>query len=122
MQTAKANFTLPNNLIVTTIGVTIKFMSDFEWDEHKNSSNIEKHGIGFETASKIFDGPVLTKIDNRFDYGEVRKHSLGIVDGILILAVIHTQRQNKTRIISARRANAEERMLYDEKIRQRIEH
>ncbi|MFQ5569545.1 MAG: BrnT family toxin [Rhodothermales bacterium] len=37
-----------------------------EWDENKNTSNIDKHGLSFEQASQIFDGPVLTRLDTRF--------------------------------------------------------
>ena len=42
----------------------------FEWDEVKNYANIRKHGISFETAKRIFEGPVVTWIDQRKDYGE----------------------------------------------------
>ncbi len=51
-------------------------MPEFEWDEKKNKTNIEKHGISFETASLIFDGTVLTWLDDRKHYGEIRKHSI----------------------------------------------
>ncbi len=48
------------------------------------------------------------------DYGEARLHSLGQVDRVVILAVIHTDRSGVTRIISARRADREERRIYEE--------
>ncbi len=86
----------------------------YEWDKKKNRLNIEKHGIGFKTACRIFDGPVLTALDDRTDYGEVRKVSIGAIDGIVVLAVVHTDRKGKTRIISARRANRAERKRYEE--------
>ncbi len=89
----------------------------YEWDERKNQRNIEKHGISFELASRIFEGPVLSAPDTRNEYGEVREISIGKVEGILMLVVVHTQRSGKTRIISARRANAKERTRYDEEIR-----
>ena len=44
----------------------------FEWDETKNQANIQKHGVSFETAKRIFDGPVLSRLDERRDYGEDR--------------------------------------------------
>jgi uncharacterized protein (DUF4415 family)/uncharacterized DUF497 family protein len=44
----------------------------FEWDAAKNAANIAKHGIDFEDAIRIFDGPVLEKADARRDYGEAR--------------------------------------------------
>ncbi|MEJ7934699.1 BrnT family toxin [Sphingobium sp. AN558] len=89
---------------------------EFEWDEAKNAANIAKHGVGFATASRIFDGPVVTWADDRTDYGEVREHSIGAVEGILFLAVIHTSRDGKQRIISARRASRAERKRYEQAI------
>lgn len=90
---------------------------EFDWDEAKNAANIAKHGVGFATASRIFEGPVLSWTDDREDYGELREHSIGVVDGVLFLAVIHTERDGKVRIISARRANRTERRRYEEAIR-----
>lgn len=88
----------------------------FEWDHEKNKRNIESHGIRFEDAQKIFDGPVLTKIDDRQDYGEVREVSLGLYDGIVVLVVVHTDRDRTIRIISARKANRTERQRYEQAI------
>ncbi|WP_244505010.1 BrnT family toxin [Pelagibacterium luteolum] len=45
-------------------------MIAFEWDPAKDRANIEKHGVGFATAVLIFDGPVLSAIDDRFDYAK----------------------------------------------------
>lgn len=91
---------------------------DFEWDEDKNKANIGKHGVSFEKARRIFEGPVVTKVDTRFDYGELREVSLGMVDGILILTVVHAEPKEDTiRIISARKANKQERKIYESKIR-----
>ncbi len=89
----------------------------FEWDEDKNRINIAKHGVSFEDAVKIFEGFTLERIDDRFDYGEERILSLGMLNGIVILAVVHTDRNGKTRIISARKANKAERNEYEKKIR-----
>ncbi len=50
----------------------------FEWDEPKNQANQQKHGLSFEEAALVFEGPVLTRIDRRTDYGEVRKISTGM--------------------------------------------
>lgn len=85
----------------------------FEWDRAKNDANVAKHGIGFELASRIFEGRVLTRTDDRRSYGERREVSLGMVEDALILAVIHTDRNGRIRIISARRANRTERTRYD---------
>jgi len=90
----------------------------FEWDEKKNQHNIEKHGIQFEDAQKIFDGPVLTQIDNRNDYGEIREMSLGLFKSLVILMVVHTDREGITRLISARKATRKERQHYEKEVRQ----
>ena len=82
-----------------------------EWDDSKNEINIEKHGIDFELAQEIFQGAFISKIDNRRDYREVRLLALGTL-GEFILLVVYTMRGQKVRIISARRANEEERSVY----------
>lgn len=94
---------------------------EFEWDEAKNSRNMEKHGVSFETACRIFEGPVLSATDKRHDYGELRTNSIGAIAGIAFLTVTHTDRASVTRLISARPANRDERKRYDEAIRQRTQ-
>ena len=86
----------------------------FEWDEIKNAENRSKHGISFEEAIEIFDGIVFTRIDYRFDYGETREISIGAIQGFVIVVVVHTERQEATRIISARKATKKERRQYYE--------
>lgn len=84
----------------------------FEWDEKKNASNFKKHGLSFDEASEIFDNPVLTRVDDRADYNEVREISYGIIGELIVAAVVHTDRDGTIRIISARLANKSERRLY----------
>jgi hypothetical protein len=88
----------------------------FEWDETKNQQNIAKHGVQFQDACRIFDGFTVDAVDNRTDYGEERIISIGLLDGIAVLTVIHTDRKGVYRIISARPANRKERKCYDEEI------
>ena len=88
----------------------------FEWDEAKNRANIAKHGVSFERARRIFEGRVVTWVDARRAYGEVREISIGFVDGVLLLAVVHTVRSGNIRIISARPAKRKERKLHDEQV------
>ncbi|XZN91478.1 MAG: BrnT family toxin [Microcoleus sp.] len=57
----------------------------FEWDENKNAQNLKKHGISFEEAQEIFDGIVFNAIDERFDYGEIREISIGVIQGVVIV-------------------------------------
>ena len=86
----------------------------FEWDEKKSTGNLKKHGISFEEASLIFEGPTLSWTDDRIDYGEQRTVSIGLIQGVVAVAVVHTDRKGKTRIISARLANRRERKFYDD--------
>ena len=86
---------------------------EFEWDENKRKINIEKHGIDFADAVKIFDKFVHTWQDMRADYGEIRNVSVGLLDGREI-AVVYTPREGKRRIISVRRARVEERKIFYE--------
>jgi len=94
---------------------------EFEWDDDKNRINIAKHGIGFETARLIFDGPTVDRLDDRKDYGEERIISVGMVKDVLILVVVHTNRDGITRLISARPAKRSERSWYEKAIRQRTD-
>lgn len=86
----------------------------FEWDEGKSRSNIAKHGLSFETACRIFTRPVLSVVDERNDYGEVREISIGRIDDTVVLCVAHTDRKGVTRIISARRASRRERKRFED--------
>lgn len=83
----------------------------FEWDERKSAATFELRGIDFEIASYIWDGPRTEKIDDRKDYGEVRYVTFGAVDD-QVLAVVYTMRNDVIRIISARKANRDEREAY----------
>ena len=72
---------------------------------------MEKHGLDFTDIPLIFDNPILELEDNRMNYGENRFSGIGILKDIEI-AVVYTRRQNKIRIISARRARKDERQKY----------
>ena len=93
----------------------------FEWDDEKNRLNIEKHGVSFDTACRIFDGFVFTVRDRRFDSGEVRDISIGKVGELTVLTVVHTDRNGVTRLISARAASRSERKRYGDEIQKRTE-
>ena len=75
----------------------------YEWDKNKNQINIEKHSIDFNDAKDIFQNERLTATDNRRDYGETRKISIGKIGNHVCIAV-YTERKNMVRIISARNA------------------
>jgi len=83
---------------------------EFEWNEDKRKTVLEKHGLDFIDAITIFDGDVL-RARSTFE-GEERWIAIGILDEIEI-AVIYTIRGDIYRIITARRARQKERDLYD---------
>jgi uncharacterized protein len=90
----------------------------FEWDEGKARRNQRKHGISFERAQFVFEDPFALTEQDRFENGERRWQTLGLVEGIVILLVAHTvveEGENELlRIISARRADRREQRRYEE--------
>jgi len=79
----------------------------FEWDEAKDARTMQERGFGFDDASRIFSGHVVSWADNRRDYGEQRFRAVGETEGD-ILHVVFTWRGDVMRIISVRRANRKE--------------
>jgi uncharacterized protein len=90
----------------------------FEWDEAKNKSNINDHGISFEAAREVFADPLhLSIIDERFDYFEERWITVGTTKEKTIVVVAHLyftdEAEEIIRIISAREATSKERKQYE---------
>ena len=83
----------------------------YEWDEQKRLSNASKHDIDFGDAVVIFAGDTVLMEDDRFDYGERRFVSLGLLQGRVIV-VVHVEQGGMTRIISARKATKHEQTIY----------
>ena len=87
----------------------------FEWDLNKSRSNILKHGIAFEEATTIFGDPrSITIEDSKHSKIERRYVTIGVSFRVRTLVVIHTERGNNIRIISARLASRNERRTYEE--------
>lgn len=90
----------------------------FEWDETKAVINVKKHKVSFELAVRAFADPFAMMKQDRFENGEQRWQTIGVVDGFLMLLVAHTVRdeagQEVVRIISARRAEPKERKEYEQ--------
>ena len=80
----------------------------YQWDNQKRNTNIEKHGIDFVAAVRIFEGPVWETPSHR---DEPRWQVVGVVDNMEV-TVIYTVRNGNRRIISARRARKDERRGY----------
>lgn len=86
----------------------------FEWDDKKASQNIKKHGISFEEATTVFGDPFsITIYDPLHSREEDRFVILGMSDKNRILVVVHTERNDRIRIISARKATKKERKQYE---------
>ena len=85
---------------------------EFEWDPAKDESNLRKHGLSFATASLIFQGHVVTRRSYTRTFGEARPISIGEVAGLMMVTVVHTGRNGRVRIISARKARPKERAIY----------
>jgi uncharacterized protein len=85
----------------------------FEWDDHKRRRNLRKHGLDFADCGVVFDGPVLTILDDRSEYGETRLLTFGLLrDKVVVIA--HTEESQFIRIISMRTATAHEEADYFE--------
>lgn len=83
----------------------------FEWDSEKARINKLKHKVSFETAANVFfDENRIEKLDTEHSDEEDRWKVLGKVDDVLL--VIYTDREDRTRIISARKADKAERRIY----------
>lgn len=84
----------------------------FDWDPAKAAANLANHKVGFEHAKGVFRDPfAIELIDDREDYGEDRFVIIGMTDGRL-LTVVYTLKEDRTRIISARKAEPRERRRY----------
>ena len=95
-------------------------IQNFDLDDTKNQENIRRHGISFAEAKRIFDGPIVTAVDERFNYDETREISIGSLAGVVVLSVVRTDRTGVTRIISARRATKTERKLFDDYLKRTL--
>ncbi len=84
----------------------------FEWDEAKQEANLVKHGVDFVDAVEVFADPLrVERVDQRREYAEERRQVVGMVSG-QALFVVYTLRGEVRRLISARRANSNERRAY----------
>jgi len=85
---------------------------EFEWDDDKAASNLEKHGVDFVDATRVFLDPFMIEmVDDAFDYGEERFIAIGAVEG-RVLYVVYVFTELRVRLISARKATRAERNRY----------
>jgi uncharacterized DUF497 family protein len=77
----------------------------FEWDEEKAEANLKKHKVGFEEARTVFGDPFSITVDDPDHSKEEQRYiDIGKSASGKLLVVVYTERGNKTRIISCRRA------------------
>ena len=87
----------------------------FEWDEEKAEVNFKKHKIGFEEAKTVFGDPFSITVDDPDHSKEEQRFiDIGKSSSGKLLVVVYTERGNKTRIISCRKAAPMERNKYEE--------
>jgi uncharacterized DUF497 family protein len=85
---------------------------EFEWNPIKAEANLKKHKISFQEARRVFDDLfALIEQDLGEDFGEDRFLAIGIVEGLLV-TVVYTERGERIRLISARKANSDEQRRY----------
>ncbi|CAN5541076.1 BrnT family toxin [soil metagenome] len=90
----------------------------FEWDQDKAESNFKKHKIAFEEAESVFCDPLsLTIPDPEHSVDEFRFVDIGISKNNRLLIIAYTEREDRIRIITARKATKTERQKYEEKNR-----
>ena len=87
----------------------------FEWDAAKRLINLRKYGIDFVDVPVVFEGDTVTVEDDRYNYGEQRFITFGLLQG-RVVAVVYTERANCTRIISVRKATKYEQRIYFEQL------
>ncbi len=88
---------------------------EFEWDKNKAELNLKKHGTSFNEAATIFGDPLaITFDDPDHSIGEHRFITFGLSRLNRLLIVSHTEREDRIRVISARRMTKRERKIYEE--------
>lgn len=88
----------------------------FEWDDRKAAANARKHGVTFEDACDVFRDPfAIELVDDREAYGEDRYLLIGMTKS-RVLVVVYVLRETRNRILSARKAEPNERRAYHEQI------
>lgn len=89
-------------------------INGFEWNQEKAAGNIKKHGVSFDEAVTVFwDENALIINDPDHSEDEDRFILLGMSENLRLLVVIHCERGNTIRLISARTATKQERKQYE---------
>ena len=95
---------------------------EFEWDPDKAQTNLRKHRVGFQEAATVFRDPLsVTIFDPDHSRDEDRYVTIGQTQRGRVVMVAHTDRRERTRIVSARELTRAEREAYEEEIKRRAE-
>lgn len=86
----------------------------FEWNRQKNKLNVEKHGLDFADAYRVFESPMLVKLDDREDYSEDRWIGIGLLEMRVVVIVFTESEADTIRVISFRKATTDERKHYEQ--------
>lgn len=85
---------------------------DYEFDPAKAAANLKKHGVSFAHAEQALRDPMALTVEDPDTTREQRQVTLGMDALGRVLVVIHTQRDERTRVISARKASPSEAEYY----------
>ena len=88
-------------------------MINIEYDPHKATVNLRRHGVSFEDAKTVFLDPYAITNENLGDYGEIRYETLGMNAKMQVLIVIWMERNGNIRLISAWKADKLRRKAYE---------
>jgi len=86
----------------------------FELDQEKAAVNFAKHGVSFDVIRRFEWDTAVTLPDNRFEYGEPRWVSVGLI-GRRLYKIVYVVRGNRVRLISAHKANRRDQRKYHER-------
>jgi len=90
---------------------------NFEWDEEKARTNLKKHGVSFAEATTVFGDSFAVTIDDPLhSIDEEPFVTIGYSEAQRLLVVVHTDRGDNIRIISARTATRRERQTYEQDV------
>jgi uncharacterized DUF497 family protein len=90
---------------------------EYDWDKRKAARNLSKHGVAFEEAVTVFDDPLFVIFEDPDHSGRENRYIIvGESNRQRLLVVAYTERLERIRIISARKATPAERKTYEEEI------
>lgn len=89
----------------------------FEWDKAKNDINKTKHGVSFDEAIEVFADPNAVEVyDESHSGNEDRYKVIGMLQNrVIVISLIFTEREETIRVISARKADKDEKDVYGQK-------